>query len=174
MGGGPGVRVHQFGGNRPRRRPANGQQQQDQQTPSPLGTLQAMLPLLLLVLLPLMSGLLDSFFSGPAGPNIRWDPVPPQTLHRSSHRYNIPYYVDPKDVTSFDEKKWRALDKGAEVQYISSLQNTCEDVVDRKRNMLRHAQGIFWTDENMVRAAENLDMSSCKRLEDWGIGRRRL
>src|ERR1700709_2288324 len=71
LGGGPGVRVHQFGGARPRRRPRD--PHAPQEPPATLrSTIMGLLPLLILFVLPLIS----SFFSGgstAAGPSMRFD-----------------------------------------------------------------------------------------------------
>lgn len=54
MGGGPGFRVHQFGGPRPRRRPREASAQAEA-APSGWATFQSLLPLILLFVLPLLS-----------------------------------------------------------------------------------------------------------------------
>ncbi|KAH0122713.1 hypothetical protein KCU67_g17936, partial [Aureobasidium melanogenum] len=77
LGGGPGVRVHQFGGGAPRRRP-QAARDPNQPPPSLLQSLQSLLPLLLLFIFPLLSGL----FSGngtSSGPSVRLEPSPPYT-----------------------------------------------------------------------------------------------
>ena len=121
VGGGPGVRVHQFGGGRPRRRPATAQPPGSEQTPNLASTFTSLLPLLLLFILPLLS----SLFSGsstPSGPSIVFDgPKPPYTQTRISNQLKVPYFVKPTDVEDYSAKLWRKLDTVAETRYLHQI-----------------------------------------------------
>lgn len=121
--------MHQFGGNRPRRRPHN---HENQQPASPLSALQGLLPLLLLFLLPLLSSIFSG--SGPSGPSVRFDAaVPPHTQMHTSGGLKVPYYVDPREVEDYSTKKWRELDKIAEGKFVGQLSAECE-----------YEQGGYW------------------------------
>ncbi|THX27360.1 DUF1977-domain-containing protein [Aureobasidium pullulans] len=166
MGGGPGVRVHQFGGGAPRRRP---QQRADPNAPPPslLQSLQSLLPLLLLFIFPLLSGL----FSGngtSSGPSIYFDPAPPHTQQHFSSGPKIPYYVDPREVSDLTARKLKDLDRRAEVKYVNQLSNECEIQQSRRQQMYQQAQGFFFTDQVKLQEARTFDMPSCKRLKDLG------
>ncbi|THW71870.1 DUF1977-domain-containing protein [Aureobasidium pullulans] len=166
MGGGPGVRVHQFGGGAPRRRP---QQRADPNAPPPslLQSLQSLLPLLLLFIFPLLSGL----FSGngtSSGPSIYFDPAPPHTQQHFSSGPKIPYYVDPREVSDLTSRKLKDLDRRAEVKYVNQLSNECEVQQSRRQQMYQQAQGFFFTDQVKLQEARTFDMPSCKRLKDLG------
>lgn len=169
MGGGPGIRVQQFGGNRPRRRQhaANADPNAPQQT---LGqAIQSLLPLLLLFLLPLLSSL---FSGGDSAPAYRFDgPIAPHTQAHISERLKIPYWVNPVEVEEYSAKKWRELDKGAEVKYVSNLNVMCErERVDRDR-LVQEAQGFFFTDQVKMDRARAMDMKNCRMLGDLGYRR---
>ncbi|KAI6865041.1 hypothetical protein KC323_g4523 [Hortaea werneckii] len=169
FGGGPGIRIHQFGGARPRRRPHN-----HADTPlepqSILSALQSLLPLLLLFLLPLLS----SLFSGattPSGPNIRLhDPKPPYTETHTTHRLNIPYYVNPLDVQDFTAKKWKDLDLRAERQYMSYLSSECDWEQGKRQQLANEAQGFFFTDMEKLDRARKMNMPACQKLREIGGG----
>ncbi|QSZ31601.1 hypothetical protein DSL72_001168 [Monilinia vaccinii-corymbosi] len=167
LGGGPGIRVHQFGGARPRRRPRDPNAPPDP-PPSLIQTLINLLPLLLLFGLPL----LGSLFSGGENsvPNMRFDnPVPPHTAHRVSSRMNVNYYVNPADIKGFSAHKLAQLDRDAEVQYVQRLKMGCEQEVQHQNHLLQEAQGWFSNDMNKIQQARDLPMASCKKLESMGI-----
>ena len=163
MGGGPGIRIHQFGGDRPGRRPHN--HQQNQQPTSPLETLRSLLPLLLLFVLPLLS----SLFSGDSthrGPSIRFgaNSVPPHTLSHTSSRLSVPYWVNPVEVQDFTSKKWKDLDKVAEQRYVSQLSAECEWEQAQRQRLANEAQGFFFTDQTKMDRARRMEMPSCRKL----------
>lgn len=167
MGGGPGVRVHQFGGGAPRRRP-RAAANPNEPPPSLLQSLQSLLPLLLLFILPLLSGLFSGS-STPSGPSIRFDsPISPYTQQHISSRLNIPYYVDPREVSDLTSRKWKELDKRAEHGYINKLSSECEVQQSRRNQMYQQAQGFFFTDQIKLQQARSFEMPSCKRLNDLG------
>ncbi|KAK5729489.1 Chaperone protein dnaJ [Elasticomyces elasticus] len=163
-GGGPGIRIHQFGGNRPRQRPHN----HENQPPASLGSaLQSLLPLLLLFLLPLLS----SLFSGttPSGPGMRFDAAaPPHTLSHTSNRLNVPYWVNPAEVEGYTLKKWRDLDKVAEGKYVGTLSAECEWEQNQRQRLAQEAQGFFFTDYVQLERARKMKMASCQKLEGLG------
>src|SRR4051794_24320604 len=99
MGGGPGFRVHQFGGPRPRRRPHEANGDGEAATPTLSSSLSNLLPLLILFLLPIISSLFSPSTPTPAGPSFRFDsPSPPHTMHRTTPRLKVNYYLNPEEV----------------------------------------------------------------------------
>ncbi|KAH9826436.1 DnaJ subfamily B member 12 [Teratosphaeria destructans] len=165
FGGGPGIRIHQFGGDRPRRRPHN---HDNAQAASPLSALQSLLPLLLLFILPLLSSLFSGS-SAPSGPSMRFDKAhPPHTLQHTSTRLNVPYWVNPSEVDGYTARKWRDLDKMAEAKYVGQLSQECEIERDRRQRLADSAQGFFWTDQEVLEQARNMEMPHCQRLRDLG------
>lgn len=167
MGGGPGIRVHQFGGNRPRRRPHNHEQQQQQPT-GIYQALQGLLPLVLLFILPILSNLFGGD-AAPRGPTMRFDaPVPPHTQHHTSSRLNIPYWVNPSEVKEFTPKKWKELDKTAEGKYIGHLSAECEWEQQQRQRLANEAMGFFFTDQVKLERAQKMEMTSCKKLQGHG------
>lgn len=163
-GGGPGIRVHQFGGGQPRRRPHN---HENAQPASAGAALSSLLPLLLLFLLPLLSALFTG--STPSGPTMRFDAAaPPHTLGHTSARLSVPYWVNPADVTDFTPRKWKDLDKTAEGQYIGQLSSECEWEQQQRRRLADEAQGFFFTDQAMLQRARRMEMPSCKKLQGYG------
>lgn len=165
MGGGPGVRVHQFGGARPRRRPREANQQSEEQAArSGLASLSQLLPLLLLFILPLLSSLFSS--ATPSGPSFRFDAaVPPHTMQRETPKLNIPYFVDPSELDDYSPRKLHQLDQKAEVEYVSQLRHECEIEVQARDRLVQEAQGWFFPDVEKMKEARSLELRSCKRLE---------
>ncbi|PLB34445.1 J domain-containing protein [Aspergillus candidus] len=163
MGGGPGFRVHQFGGPRPRRRPREANAQSEP-APSPWAIIQQLLPLILLFVLPLLSSLFTGS-STPAGPSYRFDPVPPHTQHRTTPRLNLHYYVNPTDVDDYSNRKFRQLDQRVEVDYVSKLRYECESEVLARDRMIQDAQGWFFPDVEKMKEARSLELKSCRRLD---------
>lgn len=167
LGGGPGVRVHQFGGPRPRRRPRD--PNAPPEAPASLAqTLISLLPLLLLFGLPLLS----SLFSGgeSSGPSMRFDnPIPPHTDHRVSSRMNVDYYVNPTEISGFSKHNLAQLDKKAEVEYVQRLKAGCEQEIQQRNQLLQEAQGWFSSDVDKIQQARDMPMSSCKKLDSMGM-----
>ena len=170
LGGGPGFRVHQFGGNRPRRRPreaADGTD--DRQQSSATSIITNLLPLLILFILPLLS----SLFSGtstPSGPSFRFEsPLPPHTMLRTTPNYKVDFYVNPKEVDDFSRSKWHQLEKKVEVNYIQKLRYECDAEVQSRNRMVQEAQGWFFQDVDKLNAARQLKMTSCRKLDQLRV-----
>lgn len=170
-GGGPGIRIHQFGGNAPRRRPHN---HENARPPSPLEALRSLLPLLLLFILPLLSSLFSGTSTSSRGPSIRFDGVPPHTLRHTTTRLNINYWVNPNEVADYTAKKWKDLDRVAEGKYVGRLNAECDWEQNQRQRLANEAQGFFFTDQVMLERARKMEMPSCLRLREltgqrfWG------
>lgn len=172
LGGGPGIRVHQFGGARPRRRPRDANGNSTEPAPSTLSALSNLLPLLILFVLPLLSSLFSSSTTTPAGPSFRFDsPVPPHTLQRTTPRLKVDYFINPNEVADWSNRKMNQLDQKAEVNYVSKLRYDCELEIQGRERLMQEAQGWFFQDVEKMRAARNVDLRSCRRLDELRVGR---
>jgi DnaJ family protein B protein 12 len=171
LGGGPGIRVHQFGGARPRRRPRD--PNAPEEPPASLrSTLMGLLPLLILFVLPLLSSLFSGSSSSTSGPFMRFDArVAPYTLHRLTNRYKVDYYINPVDVEHYTPHKFSQLDDLAESRYIQQLNLGCDEELDRRQRLVNEAQGWIYQDTEKMQRAGDMEMRSCKRLESMGKGR---
>ena len=166
MGGGPGFRVHQFGGPRPRRRPREAAP--DAELPSPWALFQTLLPLLLLFVLPLLSSLFSGSGSVPSGPSYRFDAaVPPHTMHRTTPKLNINYFVSPSEVADYNSRNFGQLDKRVEVEYVTRLRYDCQTEVNTRERMIQEAQGWFFPDVEKMKLARSLELKSCQQLESF-------
>lgn len=169
LGGGPGLRVHQFGGGRPRRRPGTAQPPGSEAQPGLSSALSSLLPLLLLFVLPLLSSIFSGG-SGPTGPSVIFDgPKSPYTQPRVSTRLKVPYYVNPADVEDYGKSKWKNLDGIAEERYIHQVNVRCEYEHQQQQRLMQDAQGWFFIDEDKMNQARKMDKPSCKRLREMGI-----
>ena len=169
LGGGPGIRVHQFGGARPRRRPQAANNTQQEATNPGVSALTQLLPLLILFILPLLSSLFSS--STPAGPTFRFEkPVPPHTMQRTTNNYKVDYWVNPKEVDDFSQRQFNQLDKRAEVDYISGVRYNCDVEVQNRQRLMEDAQGWFFVDEAKMQEARTMDLPNCQKLRDMRLG----
>lgn len=163
--GGPGIRVNTFPGQQQRRRYAQAQGQDQAQQGSRLsaGTAQ-----LLIFLLPFLFSIISYIFSGstPSTPGYRFDgPVPPYTHAQTSRRLDIPYWVNPAEVSTLSRTKLRELDRLAEVHFMAKLDRECQaERVERER-LMNAAHGWFFPDEDKMRQAKAYPMPSCAKLK---------
>jgi DnaJ homolog subfamily B member 12 len=167
IGGGPGFRVHQFGGARPRRRP---QEAGAQGTPANLrSTIANLLPLIILFIIPLISSIFSGTTSTPAGPQMRFNSDPPFTAHRLTSRLKVDYYVNPADIVDYTTQKFRRLDDRAEVAYVQQLRFHCGEELQEKRKIVEEATGWFFHDENKLERARSMELKNCRQLNDMGV-----
>ena len=168
LGGGPGFRVHQFGGNRPRRRPRDANGNTAEQPQGAMSALSNLLPLLILFVIPLLSSIFSA--TTPSGPSFRFDsPEPPYTMQRTTSNLKVDYYVNPRDVADYSYRKMNDLDKRAESSFITNLQYECQLENRQRTRMMEDAQGWFFIDEDKMRAARSFEMRSCRKLDDFGL-----
>ena len=167
LGGGPGVRVHQFGGGRPRRRPGTAQPPGSEPAPSVSSALSSLLPLLLLFVLPLLSSLFSG--SGSSGPSLIFDgPKVPYTQKHISHRLKVQYFVQPAEVADYSNKNWKRLDEQAENSYVHNLNIHCDYENRQQQQLKQEAMGFFYDDNEKMDRARRMEKPSCKRLKELG------
>lgn len=171
MGGGPGIRVHQFGGARPRRRPAHTNEPEG--SGSTLQTILGLLPILFFFIIPLIT----SIFSGgstskPAGPRMVYDnAMPPYTEQRQTANFKVDYFVNPDDIASYSKTKLHQLDKTAESNLLRVLRNECDAEVRTKQRLIDDAYGWIFPDQKKMERANQFEMPGCQRLEKMGVRR---
>jgi DnaJ family protein B protein 12 len=163
LGGGPGVRVHQFGGGRPRRRPRVDGEEQPPQSASSI--LTSLLPLILLFIFPLLSSIFSS--STPAGPTMRFEAAePPHTVKHTSSRLKVNYWVNPAEVKDYTKSQRKQLDDKAERRYMQHLNVNCDFEQQTRAQLMQDAQGWFFQDDEKMTRARNMEMSSCRKLNE--------
>ncbi|KLU89479.1 hypothetical protein MAPG_08450 [Magnaporthiopsis poae ATCC 64411] len=169
MGGGPGIRVHQFGGGRPRRRPRDGadpQQQQQQAEASILSTIIGLLPVIFLFIIPLIT----SLFAGPttpAVPDVVFDMPLGAHVHRQVHDSGLNFFVREEDWAKIRENKNKVsqLHQQAYVTFVNRLKSECEHESHQQRRLHEAAHGWFYVDQDMLDRARSHPKPSCARLE---------
>ena len=169
LNGGPGFRVHQFGGGRPRRRPPGASNGQDERQRSISGVLQNLLPLLILFILPLLSSIFSPGDSTPSGPEFRLSPDPPFTAERATYQLRIPFFINPQDVEDYTARMFTRLDKMVESRFLDDLQLECQGERQRRTRLVQQAQGFFFQDQAKMQEAKRLEMASCQRLASLGV-----
>lgn len=167
--GGPGVRVHQFGGGRPRRRPR--ENEPAAQDNNLFNTLVGLLPIIFLFLFPLLS----SIFSGggsstPGPPRMVFDnPEDPYTQERETPRLRVKYFVNPFDVKHKTKSQMKGMDNNAEHVLLNHLRAECENEMMHKQRLFDAAQGWFTQDPEKMEVANRYELPSCRRLEKYGV-----
>lgn len=160
-----------MGGARPRRRPREGAQ--GQQEGGGFQTLLGLLPILLFFILPMIT----SFFSGEssstsAGPRMVYDnPIHPYTERRTTPNLGVEYFVNPADVSKFKEGQLNKLDRTAERNLAVHLKNECENELMYRQRLLDAAQGWFYQDPAKMEIAQSYRLPSCDRMKNLGISR---
>jgi DnaJ family protein B protein 12 len=129
------------------------------------------MPLIMIILLPLLLSLLSAH-SAETGPTFRYgSPEKPYTLHRTTPRFNIDYYLNPKEVTGYSKRQLSRIDNNAEARYVVDLSDKCDLEVERKKRLVQEAQGWFSVDEDKMQQANEFEMKSCNRLDQLRIPR---
>ena len=163
--GGPGIRVHTFGGG-PRVR------RQQAQNVQPRGnTFYQILPILILLAFTIVPSLFFSSTPSPPSPSFVFENAkPPFTLKRFTARHSVPYYLDPSAVSTWTTSKLRQLDQKAEVAFVSGLRDQCQLEYDHQQQKLADAQGWFGQirDQKAWDEARNMRLRSCDRLREIG------
>jgi DnaJ family protein B protein 12 len=164
--GGPGIRVHQFGGGAPRRRPrAQGEPAAAEGSGSFINIIFQLLPLILLFVLPLLSSLFSS--GSNYGPSFRSDrAVNPHTKKLVTPKFKVNYWVNPNDYADLSRRQKSDLEHRVEVKYVSDLSYTCTAEQEQQTQLMQDAQGWFSIDEQLMNKARNLPMRACKRLQE--------
>lgn len=169
MGGGPGFRVHQFGGGRPRRRPREANDGAEQAPQSLSTILTNLLPLLILLILPILSSLFSSGESTAAGPEIRYSREPPYTILRTTPRFKFDYFLNPNDISEYTPKKLYSLDQRVELNSIKSLQYECQIERQTQARLMQEAQGWFFQDADKMMQARTMERKACNKLYSLGV-----
>ncbi|KAK4166247.1 hypothetical protein QBC43DRAFT_22199 [Cladorrhinum sp. PSN259] len=164
--GGPGVRVHQFGGPRPRARPRNAADPERDQF-NIWNTIMGLLPILILFVFPLISSIFSGIVSGPPPPNMVFDaPHAPYTMERTMPNLNVKYYLNPRDIKAWSDSKLHSLDQQAEVIIVQELKRECEKQTAHKQRLRDDAQGFFYQDAKKMAVAEAFTTPACTRLNN--------
>ncbi|KAK9238179.1 DnaJ domain-containing protein [Lipomyces kononenkoae] len=189
--GGPGIRIHSFGGSpfggspfgafgRPmnpgtgQRRPPGGDGETNGETTFSPRMLIQLLPLILLFVVPLLSSLFESSSSSSsnifqANTPFEFTPSPPYTVERITPKYRVQYYINPRDTVNLNDKRLRQLDQRAENSYVRILQNKCDLEYGIRQRKLEESQGWFFVDQDKYKEATNMKMESCDRLKSLGV-----
>ncbi|KAL9083521.1 MAG: hypothetical protein Q9159_005713 [Coniocarpon cinnabarinum] len=168
-----GVRVHQFGGNRPRRRPPGTGGGREEQVSPGMAFLNLLPVLFIFVVLPLISTLLGGSSSNTWGassyrpPPYSLDtPIPGKNLAtaRVSKRLGVEYFYNPADVADYSNKQWAALDENAESKLLYTLDVQCTGERQEQQRLFQESQGWFSINREMEERARRMDKPACERF----------
>lgn len=169
------MRVHQFGGGRPRRRPGTAQPPGGDETPGLGNALGNLLPLLFLFVLPLLSSLFSG--SSSSAPSFTFTPQREFTcMHKSQGPFAVNYYVANPLCQEYGsnprDKRWKALDTQVENSYVHTLDVRCNTEQYAQSRKMQDAQGWFFVDDEAMAHARNMPMPNCDILAAHGMRRR--
>jgi DnaJ family protein B protein 12 len=161
--GGPGVRMHHFGGGhqRPRQQGAQGEQR---------ASLAQLLPLIILFGFSLLSSIFSggSWFGGSTTPSYSFTKTPPYTAPRLTPAHKIQFFVNPTQVESMSDSSLKQFEKKVEVEYIRGLRDTCEWQYQQREQEMNAAYGFFSIDKVKYNAAKNKKLDACEDLQKLG------
>jgi len=156
-----------FGGvPRTRARRPTAQQQAEQSNRDQTYT-QLILIAVILILPTLLSWMFGS--SSQSLPSMRFESVRPYTEKHFTPKYNVPFYVNPKDTKDISDAKLRTLGKHAENQFISSTRTMCSHEYLSRQQDMQDALGWFFTDQEVYDSAKEKPMPHCDLLSSLGI-----
>ncbi|TFK53426.1 DnaJ-domain-containing protein [Heliocybe sulcata] len=147
-----------------------------------------LLPILVLFAFSFLSAL-PKLFATPPTPDPRFSfmPTTQYSAQRTTHGYNINYYVNPREfskhpiaeeITRVGESNLgpglHKFEKNVEKVYVSSLYDQCQRGLDRKQQRKEAEVGFFGigTDWDKVRAIDQEKIEECDRLREMGLLRR--
>jgi DnaJ homolog subfamily B member 12 len=161
--------VHQFGGNVPRRRPREGEQQQRE--PSIIGTIVSLLPIIVLFIFPLLSSIFSGSSSSPSFPNMVFDDAQPPYTHARKTKNSVRYFVRPADFEPYraNAHKLSQLDNYADILLVRTLKDECHREMLHREHLREQAQGWFFQDPDKMDIANKFEMRSCNRLEKMKV-----
>ena len=90
-------------------------------------------------------------------------------MHRTTPKFGINYYIDPREVAEYTTKNFHTLDSRAEVDFVNQLKFQCKNEREDREQIIRDAQGLFWNDEDRLKEAYAMKLESCQRLEGLGL-----
>jgi DnaJ family protein B protein 12 len=165
VGGGPGIRVTQFGGPAPRRRPRNPGEAQEQPAPDLKHMLIQFLPIILFFLLPVLSSLWSS--STPSGPSFSLHTAQsPYTKQVKTQHHKIPFWVNPSEYGDLSRTQKLNLDKRVVQSTINELSFKCQQEKNEQDRLIDDAQGWFSIDYDQIAKAKKMKLASCDRIMD--------
>lgn len=173
--GGPNIRVHTFGGGSPftafTTNNNHRRQQQEDVEPFSLRHLVQLLPLLLLFGLPFLTSLFGDSSSSSINQtaNFKFNSQQPYTAERRTPVHDIAYFVNPKDIESYSDRRLYQLDRKAEVSYISLIKNRCYNEYEHKQQKIADSRGWFFVDTEAYEEAINIPLESCEILDKLGV-----
>jgi DnaJ family protein B protein 12 len=171
MAGPGGIRVTQFGGGGPRRRPRAAAGADGAPEPAQSGGFNnifaSLLPLILLFVLPLISSFLSG--SSPRTPQYAFTKTPPFTRKHTTAQLGVAYFVNPAEHDELSRGQRRELDKHVEVQTVSNLRYQCQAERAGRDELIMEAQGWFSTDEKKMAKARKMELKACKQLQEYGL-----
>ncbi|KAK6518865.1 hypothetical protein TWF281_003556 [Arthrobotrys megalospora] len=177
-GGGPGIRIHHFGGQNARRRPNAGAEAGPEADNSITSTIIRLLPLILIFAFSLMSSILSGFGTTETpspyqGPRFAFRESPPFVQKRQTPKFKIPFYVIPTDIEKIPADKLNKvltkMDRYAETKYINHLNEKCISEQEKRQEKIQQSQGWLFVDQKKFDEAMKERLKSCDRLNDLGL-----
>jgi DnaJ homolog subfamily B member 12 len=167
---GPNVRIHTFGGGRPRRA-YGAAPNPPRQANNNSSIFFQLLPILIVILFTALPAIFNSTSIPTPTPSFVFVAAqPPYTLERTTPHHHIPYFVNPDDISSLSNVKLRQLDQKAEVTFVRGLRDQCQYEHNLRQQKMADAQSWLGQvkDKEAFDEARKMTLPSCERLSSMG------
>ncbi|KAI8096695.1 DnaJ-domain-containing protein [Halteromyces radiatus] len=146
------------------------EQQRQQRQQTPMSGLLQLLPLLVLLLYALLSGL----FSQDTTPLYKFQPSTDYSQARTTLDLKIPYYVNPTSFTPVAKERYklRRVERQVESDYVNALNMHCQNERRQRSFRISQARGSlfgFGYDKERYEQALKMPMKSCEEMKNLGF-----
>jgi DnaJ family protein B protein 12 len=91
---------------------------------------------------------------------------PPHTQKHTTSKLKVNYYVNPAEVKDYTKSQRKQLDDSAERRYMHHLNVNCDFEQQTRSQLIQEAQGWFFIDEEKMAKANQMELKSCRRLNE--------
>lgn len=102
-------------------------------------------------------------------PRFRFEKRAPYVEERLTPKYNVPFFVNPKEIQGLSDSKQKNLARVAENHFVSSTRSACTQEYMHQQQQMQDAVGWLFTDEARYEEAKKMALPHCELLYSLGI-----